>query len=192
MIKQTLDFLVENLNEYILGKTGLSTRVKQGRLVSAAGSEVVGDGFIWCQLVNLDEERIGKAQLPIAPPTGSNFPYRNPEIKLNLCLLFSTNPKDGSSEYANSMSLLAYVIQYFQGKHHFTTENSPGLDPEIGTLIVELYPMSMENQNYLWGSLGAKYRPSVVYKVRLITVLDDALIGSAGAPTGIDLQGGFN
>ena len=52
----------------------------------------------------------------------------------------------------------------------FTSENSPGLDPRIEKLIVELYSLSFEQQHHLWGILGAKYLPSVMYRVRMITI----------------------
>jgi hypothetical protein len=42
---------------------------------------------------------------------------------------------------------------------------------------VELYSLSLEQQNQLWGSLGAKYLPSAIYKVRLV-VIDRGLFGT--------------
>lgn len=192
MINQALEFLVANLNEYVLMKTGLGGKVKLGHLVGAGGAEVTGDNSIVCQLVNLDEERVGKAQLPVAPPVGTSYPVRNPQIRMNLSMLVTTNPGTASGDYSNGIRLLSYVVQYFQGNHFFTTENSPSLDPAIGTLIVELYPISLENQNYLWGSLGVKYRPSVVYKIRLVTILDDKLHGSVASPVEVDLNGKLN
>jgi hypothetical protein len=183
MIKEALEFLVRQLNEYLHMKTTYSSIVQLTRLTNAAGAEIDLANKVVCQLVNIDEERIGKSQLPLAPPQGSNYPVRNPEIKLNLSVLFTASYHHGDDEgYASSLTLLSYVIQYFQYRHVFTTENSPTLPAAIGTLIVELYPVSLENQNYLWASLGVKYRPSVVYKVRLITVLEDSISDMISQP----------
>jgi hypothetical protein len=44
------------------------------------------------------------------------------------------------------------------------------LDPGIIKLIVELYTLNFEQQNHLWGFLGAKYMPSVMYKARLLSI----------------------
>lgn len=188
MINQVLDFLVTQLNEYILLKTSYSTKVKQGRLSDSSGNEVAGDNTIICQLVNIEEERIGKAQLPVAAPRGSTFPVQNPEIKLNICLLFAANPEDEAEDYSMTLQLLSLVIQFFQYKHVFNSNNSPSLPDDIENLIVELYPLSLETQNYLWGALGVKYCPSVVYKVRLLTVLDDSITDSMDAPRTIDIS----
>lgn len=182
MINEALDFLAVQVNEYVQRKTGYSNKVKLGKLYGSGGNELSGSDTIICQLVNVEEERIGKAQLPIAPPVGGSFPVRNPEIRLNLSVLFAGNPSEEGEGYKNVLELLSLVVQFFQGKHVFHTENSPDLSPELGQLIVELYPLSMENQNYLWGSLGVKYRPSVVYKVRLIKVLDDSMLDAVDAP----------
>lgn len=188
MINEALDFLVAQLNEYILLKTSYATKVKVGKLSDSSGNEITGDNNIICQLVNIEEERIGKAQLPVAAPTGSTFPVRNPEIKLNICLLFAANPQDELGDYSLTLELLSLAIQFFQYKHVFKSTNSPSLPESIDTLIVELYPLSLETQNYLWGALGVKYRPSVVYKVRLLTILDDTITDSMDAPRTIDIS----
>jgi len=186
MINEALDFLVAQLNEYIQLKTSFASKVKLGMLFDDTGKEVAADNMIYCQLVNIEEERIGKAQLPVAPPVGSSFPIRNPEIKLNTCVQFAAIPGSDSSDYSTALQLLSLVIQFFQYRHVFNPSNSPTLPSNMETLLMDLYPLSLENQNYLWGTLGAKYKPSVVYKLRLITVLDDSVLDAAGAPRIID------
>ena len=186
MINQAVDFLVAQLNEYILLKTSYDNKVKQGKLADSTGNEIAGDNTIICQLVNIEEERIGKAQLPQAPPVGSTFPVRNPEIKLNICLLFAANPEDEAEDYSMTLQLLSLIIQFFQFKHVFKASNSPSLPSTLDTLVVELYPLSLETQNYLWGALGVKYCPSVVYKVRLLTILDDTITDAVDSPRKID------
>ncbi len=193
MINDALDFLLSQLNEYLRMKTGEVNVVKLQRLVTSQGADYTEANKVIFQLVNIDEERVGKAQLPIAPPVGSNFPIRNPELKLNLSVMFTaigdtTAPEDATPEYLMSIRLLSFVIRFFQYKHVFTRENSPSMPSTIDTLIVELYPVTLENQNYLWSSLGVKYRPSAVYKVRLISVFEDAFSDFVGTPTQIDHQ----
>jgi hypothetical protein len=47
--------------------------------------------------------------------------------------------------------------------------NTPRLDPEIDKLIFEMASISPEQLNNVWGCLGAKYMPSVIYKIRMLT-----------------------
>lgn len=187
MINDALDFLVEQLNEFLrLKVSSVGDIVVMQRLTTATGNEQNLNNKVVFQLINIEEERIGKAQLPVTNPIGSSYPRRNPEIKLNLSVLFTacgdTDGVDNGNDYSTSVMLLSYVIQYFQYKHVFTKENSPGLPAGIDELILELYPVSLENQNYLWASLGAKYRPSVVYKVRLISVFEEGFTDLVSMP----------
>jgi Pvc16 N-terminal domain len=192
MINDALTFLVAQLNEYLQAKMGVAGLVVQKRIVKSDGSEVVGENKVICQLVNIEEERIGKAQLPISQGSSGNYLVRNPEIMVNLSVLFTaispdtnSNNVEDEAEYVTSVKMLAYVLQFFQFRHVFTTQNSPSLPATIGNLIVELYPISLENQNYLWAALGAKYRPSVVYKVRLISIFEDTFSDVVGTPRNV-------
>lgn len=196
MIHEALRFLVAQLNEYLYNKMGVAGLVIRQRLVKGDGLEVhITSNRVVCQLVNVEEERVGKAQMPLAQPVSSGFPVRNPEIRLNLSVMFTAVGGDGSpgdpesdAQYETSIQLLSLVIQFFQYRHYFTVENSPSLPAAIENLVVELYPISLENQNYLWASLGAKYRPSVVYKVRLITIFEDSFSGIVGTPKSIQID----
>jgi hypothetical protein len=40
--------------------------------------------------------------------------------------------------------------------------------------------MNFEQLNHLWGILGGKYLPSVLYKIRRVTVDEEATISEAG------------
>jgi hypothetical protein len=55
-------------------------------------------------------------------------------------------------------------------KNCFSAENTTTTFPDkLNKLICDLYPMSFEQQNHLWGVMGSKMLPSVVYKVRMVT-----------------------
>jgi len=98
-----------------------------------------------------------------------------PEVKLNLYLLFTAY---FPSDYFEALKMLSLVIGFFQKRNTFNTSNSPGLDSKIKDMNLELYTLNMEQQNHLWGSLGAKYTPSVLYKMRLISISDDEIDGT--------------
>ena len=70
------------------------------------------------------------------------------------------------------------ALAFFQAKNVFNHANSPRLEPELDQLIVDLYSMTLEQQNYLWGTLGGKYLPSVAYQLRLILLQDKQLMAS--------------
>ncbi len=67
------------------------------------------------------------------------------------------------------------MVAYFQSKNVFTRANTPGMDNRIGKLIVEMESPAANKLNNIWTTLGAKYIPSVVYKVRMLS-FDDSII----------------
>ena len=157
--------------------------------VAAIEPNETGDGQltkrVLISLVNIEEESAFK-NLPNATKvlTGG-VRYENPPVFLNLYLLFSANFP--VSNYDRALQLLSEVIQFFQGKRLFNLRNSPGFEsgtvptpPELVDiqLILDLYTMTFEQINHLWGSLGGKQVPSVMYKCRLIRVQDRRTAGT--------------
>ena len=187
MIDEALGFLLTQVNEYLRLKLGEENVVSLQRMVGVNGEELQKSNRVIFQLINIDEERVGKHQLPVGHAVGGQFPLRNPAIHLNLSVMFTalgdTNIEPGSDpDYLRSIRLLGLVVRFFQYRHVFTVVNSPDLPRSLEQLILELYPVTLDNQNNLWATLGVKYRPSVVYKVRMLTVFEDAFADLVGAP----------
>ena len=94
---------------------------------------------------------------------------RQPEIYLNLYILFGANKTD----YVIALQRIAQVISFFQRQFVFTQSDAPELIPiNVNRLIFDLYSTSFEELSQLWGFLGGKYIPSVVYKMRLAMIQD--------------------
>ena len=110
--------------------------------------------------------------------------YENQPVHLNLYVLVSANFNSGTppnNGYLLALKRLSLAIKFFQGKSVFTPASSaislpaPLNDlsnPEINSLklVLELHSLSFEQVNYLWGSLGGRQIPSVLYKVRMVTI----------------------
>jgi hypothetical protein len=177
MIDSALTFLTEELNDYIVRKTGtagdyvsLRHLAKQGD-----GSETgPAPGTLSCALVNVEEERVARRQAPYTHIEGGQVSRRNPEILLNLYLLFAANP--GTDNYREALKLLSHTIRFFQGRNDFTPESFPAMDPALKRLQLDLISIPLEEQSYLWGAVSNAYMPSVVYRLRLITLADEELL----------------
>jgi len=147
-----------------------------GSVFNEKGELLIGAGVIGLMISNIEEERIFKAQLQKQKRTDNDIEVANPEIKLNLYVLVAANPGANAGSYDTALKRLSEVITYFQGTSFFDKTDYPDLDP-IEYLIVELYSLSFEQQNQLWASLGGKYMPSVIFKVRLVTI-DKGFLGA--------------
>lgn len=174
IIYQALSFLKNQLNSYLKFQLGdeYADTAFISNPVGQDGSAAADTGDrILLTLTNVEEERIGKTQIPTPKTVNGREVRVHPEIKLNLYILFIAN----RNKYEESLKFISHVITFFQGKHVFTPQNSPDLDPQISRLIAELSTVSYEQLNNLWGAIGAKYMPSVLYKVRMLTVQSDAV-----------------
>jgi len=64
-------------------------------------------------------------------------------------------------------------MQFFQAQNYFTPLTHPALDGRIEQINVDLFTLNFEQINHIWSTLGGKYLPSVMYKVRQLAVEDE-------------------
>ena len=186
MLRTALEFLAEELNLYIKRKDkenfGNVDTVIVSNLMKPDGSFAVAadqgnDTFkIILTLVNLEEDRIAESQ-QYFQKVNDRIVINNPPLNMNLHVLFSVF----TTNYVSGLRLLSYVIGFFQTNTVFDTETHPHLNDKveankpwqlIGRIIADLHPISFEQQNNLWAALGAKYMPSVIYRIRTVTFTD--------------------
>lgn len=180
MIQDTLAFLGQEVNSYLSLKLGPTTleRVVLGNIAKATDAEGASNlqGVAVLSLVNVEEDRISKQQENYRK-TPEGVRYQEPPVFVNLYILISVN----KSEYEDSLHWLSLIIQYFQHKSVFTPEQYPQLESRgIEKIVVELHTLNFEQINHLWGTLGGKYLPSVLYKVKQVT-LDENELQAEGA-----------
>lgn len=166
MIDKALYFLKQELNEYFKLKTGDDKKVALSAIVAQNGNTLVKEHTIGMMMVNVEEERMMRGAVPQTIMNNGKYTFANPELKLNLYVLFASHHED----HFEALKLISHVVQFFQGKHVFDNKESPQLGEQIEEIAVDLYTLNFEHQNQLWASIGAKYMPSVVYRVRLVTI----------------------
>ncbi len=185
MIHSALEFLTSEINEYLKLRTDDSAPGDEKIfLTNVATPEgvVIPEKSLGLSLINIEEERITKEQRKALINTDGMVERINPEIKLNLYILISANFQGNNSEtsadYSEGLKQLSYVISFFQSKNVFTESNSPalsGFDPNIRKLIVELYSYSFEQLYNFWTVVGTNYLPSILYKIRVLSIQEKAL-----------------
>ena len=170
MIDKALEAIRKDLHGYLTLIPGLKvtsdTYVNLSNVAKPDGAIAIPQESLGLSLVNIEEERVLKSQKAFETGPDGRVSHLNPEIKLNLYLLISAN----FSIYSTALDFLSRAIGFFQGKQVFNHDNTPALPQSVEKLLVELYTLNFEQQNHLWGALGAKYIPSVMYRVRLIAI----------------------
>lgn len=183
MLDLALQFLVGELNAYLIARTNSdAVQVKMSKVVDETGKYAFPDGSICAAIINIEEERVFKSQLPEYTYINGQQVTFEPELKLNLYVLFGANFK----LYDQALKFLSYVLTYFQSHSSFKSEEYPALDPWIEKLIMELQSLSYEQVNQVWAFIGGKQLPSVIYRLRLIALQDSVQSGIGPPITIID------
>lgn len=169
MIDVAAAFLVRELNAYMLARTGTAFGAAVvSRIVADNGKWAVPDDQVGVALASVEEERALRSQLPQSILADGRQVVLEPELKLNLNLLFAANFK----QYDQGLRQLSLVLTFFQSHGTFTRERYPALDSRIEKLGVDLVSLTFEQLNQLWAFVGAKQLPSALYRVRMVVLQD--------------------
>lgn len=173
MIFDALKLLQAALQRYILEvEPGLGPG-EVVKLDNIAMAEELGGpnnnltGHLVISLVNCQEETTLK-NAPYYRLEKERTVYQNPPVNLNLFILFSVL----HSDYETSLKILSRVVEFCQWKKEisFTSTPSPGSISQDVRVVLDLYSLTFEQLNHLWGALGGKQVPFVLYRARLVAV----------------------
>lgn len=119
-------------------------------------------------LVNIQEETTLKNSPHYRLENGHTV-YQNPPVCLNLFVLFSVLH---SEQYDTALKRLARVVEFFQWKKEFSFTTTPGpntISKDV-RILPDLYTLTFDQLNQLWGTLGGKQVPFVMYRTRLVAL----------------------
>lgn len=176
IINQTLQFLKSKVDTYINSTDPIVEIINIATLND-------GDDFldstspITLSIINIEEDtvaRIPSVYLPNTTQASSVKKYKNPAKNLILSILFTAYSKDQDTDkYQAGIMKLEHVIRCFQEQHVFYIDGTSEVNPETENhtkIILDMESLKINELNQLWSMLGNKYMPSVLYKLRLITI----------------------
>jgi hypothetical protein len=176
VISEACQLLRGELEAFLRRKARLGPATELVRLTpfaTADGAPGIPPGLVGMCLFNIDEERVMKSPGLVPTRNGDRITYTQPEVRLNLYLLIAASPAastDPGAGYPEALRRIGWTVAFFQSKRVFDHRNTPGMDPRLAEMAVDLYAMTLEQQNYLWSILGAKYLPCVAYQVRPVLI----------------------
>ncbi len=97
---------------------------------------------------------------------GRRVPASRPPFYLNLQVMMAAN--FNGNNYPEALKFISSTIIFFQRHSLFNHQITPELDERIEKLILEVENLTIQDLSNLWGLLGGKYLPSVLYKVRVV------------------------
>ncbi|MFA0964159.1 DUF4255 domain-containing protein [Roseivirga sp. BDSF3-8] len=176
MIHSALSSTADRLNEYLRNRFAQSEdKVIMSSLVNQDGSVAVTENDrIILTMVNLQQETVTQRSIAADGP--------NRPVNLNIFLLFSAYFSEGN--YVEALKFLSAIIGFFQAHKVLNHQNTPDLDQDIDKLVFEIVNQDLQNQSHLWGMMGGKYLPSILYKVRMVTIQEGMFGGEIPNITG--------
>lgn len=181
MIKIALEFLTFELNSYLKSvftltedKAILSSYTNLDGSLSSRNIDKVT-----LSLINIEPETSLRNVSSIKVKQDEAI-RKSPSIGINLYVLAGATFND----YAESLKFISQTLTFFQSHGVFTSQTS-SLDPSIDRLVVDLQSVSFQEWSHIWGMLGGKHTPAVLYKVRTLTIQEDLSQGSIPLITSI-------
>ena len=182
MIEQAILLLKNELQAYIsLKDASVNVIIDNIGLFETSKGDTLTNNII-ITLVNIEEESTLKNLPALKRPFVNRAIYKNPPVCLNLYILFTCNYS--GDDYRLALKRLSYIIQFLQSKNSFSSASSVTggaidlTEPDIMDLkfTMELYTLTFEQINHLWGSLGGRQVPFAMYKLRLVAISEHAVV----------------
>ena len=179
MIDRALSLLSDELQNYItFSNASADVIIDNIGMLETSNSDSLNRHIV-ITLVNVEEESTLKNISPLKKGTSGSAFYENPPVFLNLYVLITCNYS--GNDYILALRRLSAVIRFFQSCNSFSTRNStntttPPADSVDLKFTMELYTLTFEQINHLWGSLGGRQVPFVMYKLRVVAITERAVV----------------
>jgi len=161
MIQEALSCLVDEINGYCRSRLKINEdKVILSGIMNADGTTAMrGENKVLVTLVNIEKDAVSHSGV---------VPHTSSPLNINIYILFSAC--FAAANYPEALRFLSFIMGYLQQKSVFNRANTPRLDAAIEKLIFEMESLTLDKMNHVWAMLGAKYMPSVMYRMRMLTI----------------------
>ena len=197
MIYESLYILQKSLDQYLKTSTNSDETESLAILGNIAFSEQSSldehqdiNNKVVLTLVSVDEDPTLKNQKNVVR-RGESYEKINTPVFANLNVLISAYYPNN---YSNSLKQLTRIVEFFQGQSKMRFQDNPLQEIASSRNIkdleirLELMTMNFEQLNHLWGSMGGKVIPSVLYKARIVEIERGAVQGKVAPVTHIKIN----
>ena len=170
MIDAAINHIATNVNQQLMRSFGLNEDVVVvANLLEQDGSVAAHvNNKIVLSLINIEKETAALVQQRASGSSAMRSIVSNPPLHFNLYLMFASY--FGGNNYQEGLKFISQTISFFQGQSVFDQQNSPDLDRNINKLVMDIHNLNITDLSNLWGVLSGRYLPSVLYKLRMVTV----------------------
>ena len=168
MIYEVLQTLTDNLNVYFRTKLKIQEdKAELSAIINQDGSIALqSENKVLVTLLNIERE----------PFSASGQIVGRQKLSLNILVIFSCH--FSNSNYSEAIRFLDLIITYFEENYTLEAQNIYDGNNKIK---IEIETNNLEKVQNIWSTIGAKYLPSVIYKLRMIVVDSNSITTFAPA-----------
>lgn len=171
MIHQVLPAIAGELSEFLQSRLGIGEdQIVLGNIMNQDGTVAVEGNKLVISLINIEREG-SKGPL-------NSFGNNRPPVHINLFILFGAvynQANINNRDYLEALKMISGVISFFQANNSFDSHSCPGFPPELSKVLVEIENFEFRELVNLWSGFGAKYTPSVAYRIRSLDMSEDII-----------------
>ena len=172
MIHNILPVICNEINIFLKNEIGLEEdKILVSNILNQDGSLAFeGSNKLICTLINLEEVNLtgsGRMETPLA---SGGFTSGFKKINVELTTMFSAH--FSGANYLEALKMISLVLTFFQRKAKFTPANTPLLSDNIEEIEVEHLSQELSELTGLWTMMGAKYMPSLLFKIKGVAFTD--------------------
>ncbi|MFK7762647.1 MAG: DUF4255 domain-containing protein, partial [Roseobacter sp.] len=144
-----------------------------GPLVDAEGKPTAEARNRLCMfLTNISQDTVPRG----SGARGSLSREQAPPVHLDIYFMLASG--HDPEIYSEGVKLISAALMYFQANPVMTPRTAPEMPSGLSQLSIEISNLRVEEIGQLWGNLGGRYTPSVMFKMRSVMI-------DAGAITSI-------
>lgn len=103
--------------------------------------------------------------------TATRGPLSNgqtPPVHVNIYFMLASG--HDPDIYGEGLKLISAALMFFQANPVMTPRTAPEMPAGLSQLTIEIANLRSEELGQLWGNLGGRYVPSVMFKVRSVVI----------------------
>lgn len=183
MISNALQFTSDVLDQYLKNRFAADeSKVQLNNLVDSNGSvPQINQNKLIISLINIEKETVRPYYVRNQKINNGNFSETNSDERYNLDILISAHFDD----YVETLKFLDAVMLFFQVNPALDATSFSNIPIGLPKLEFEMEKMTYHQMQSLWTAMGAKYQPSVIYKMKSVTIQSGETSGFIPAITNI-------
>lgn len=170
MVDKVLIFLERQMDNFLRRRSNTTNSI-----IKIAGLNASLDDLDDCKLqlaiVNIEEELALSNRVNYVANDNYISKKKTP-VYLNVYIIVSVVLADKA--YKENLKWLSLAIQFFQRNTTFLA-SEVSMPSGVEKLNFESVNLSIDNMSRFWSAIGEKYRPSMIYKIRMIKIDDDSV-----------------